>query len=59
MSDRQTLKQNNASDAEENASPGQKPKSYYYDDSTGYETYNSEAETDDGDDSESDRRAEN
>ena len=50
MSDRQTLKEKNPPD-EGADSDKEEPKSYYYDDSTGYETYDAEDDADDENDS--------
>ena len=46
MSNRQTLKENQPPDEQTDAKSGDAPKSYYYDDSTGYETYDAEADPD-------------
>lgn len=52
MSDRQTLKDTKRPDEGGEANNGETVKSYYYDDSTGYEIYDDEANMDDEDDSE-------
>jgi hypothetical protein len=44
MSDRQTLKENQPPEEEAESRNGEAPKGYYYDDSTGYETYDAEAD---------------
>ena len=44
MSNRQTLKENQPPDEEAESRKDEAPKGYYYDDSTGYETYDPEAE---------------
>jgi hypothetical protein len=46
MSDRQTLKENQPPDEEAESRNGEAPKGYYYDDSTGYETYDAESDQD-------------
>ena len=46
MSNRQTLKENEPPDEEAESSKDEAPKGYYYDDSTGYETYDAEADID-------------
>ena len=46
MSDRQTLKENQPPDEKADSKNEEVPKSYYYDDSTGYETYDAEADRD-------------
>ena len=46
MSDRQTLKENQPPDEEADSKKDEAPKSYYYDDSTGYETYDAETDRD-------------
>jgi hypothetical protein len=46
MSNRQTLKENQPPDEQADSKNGKAPKSYYYDDSTGYETYDAEADSD-------------
>ena len=46
MSNRQTLKENQRRDAEAESRKGEAPNGYYYDDSTGYETYDAEADRD-------------
>jgi len=46
MSDRQTLKENQPPDEEAESRNGEAPKRYYYDDSTGYETYDAESDQD-------------
>ena len=51
MSDRQTLKDSKRLDEAAESNNGETVKSYYYDDSTGYETYD-EADLDDEDGSE-------
>ena len=47
MSDRQTLKENQPPDEEADSKNDEAPKGYYYDDSTGYETYDPESDGDD------------
>jgi len=46
MSDRQTLRENQPPDEKADSKNDEAPKSYYYDDSTGYETYDAEADRD-------------
>jgi hypothetical protein len=46
MSNRQTRKESQPADEEADAKSGKAPKSYYYDDSTGYETYDAEEDAD-------------
>jgi hypothetical protein len=46
MSNRQTLKENQPPDEQADSKKGEASKSYYYDDSTGYETYDAEADPD-------------
>ena len=46
MSDRQTLKENEPPDEEADSKNDGATRSYYYDDSTGYETYDAEADPD-------------
>lgn len=46
MSDRQTLKENQPPEEEAESRNGEAAKGYYYDDSTGYETYDAEADSD-------------
>jgi hypothetical protein len=46
MSNRQTLKESEPPDEEAESRNGEAPKGYYYDDSTGYETYDAEADQD-------------
>jgi hypothetical protein len=46
MSNRQTLKEDQPPDEQADSKNGEAPKSYYYDDSTGYETYDAEADSD-------------
>ena len=46
MSDRQTLRENKPPDEKADSTNDEAPKSYYYDDSTGYETYDAEADRD-------------
>jgi hypothetical protein len=46
MSDRQTLKENQPPDEQADSKNDEAPKSYYYDDSTGYETYDAESDRD-------------
>jgi hypothetical protein len=46
MSNRQTLKESQSPDEETDSKNGEVPKSYYYDDSTGYETYDAERDAD-------------
>jgi hypothetical protein len=46
MSNRQTLKENEPPDEEAESNKDEAPKGYYYDDSTGYETYDAEADSD-------------
>jgi hypothetical protein len=48
MSDRQTLKENEPPDEEADSKNVEAPKDYYYDDSTGYETYDAESDQDEG-----------
>ncbi len=48
MSDRQTLKESQPPDEDADSNNGETPTSYYYDDSTGYETYDAESDDDDG-----------
>ena len=50
MSDRQTLKENRPPDEESDSKNDGSPKSYYYDDATGYETYDAEADRDEEED---------
>jgi len=52
MSNRQTLKKDQEPDEEADSKDVEAPKSYYYDDSTGYETYDAEADSDEGEDGE-------
>ena len=52
MSNRQTLKENQPPDEEADSKNGEAPRGYYYDDSTGYETYDAEAESDEPEDGE-------
>ena len=42
MSDRQTLRENKPPHEKADSKNDEAPKSYYYDDSTGYETYDAE-----------------
>ncbi len=44
MGNRQTLKDSQPPDEEADSKNGASPKSYYYDDSTGYETYDAKKE---------------
>jgi len=44
MRNRQTLEENQPPDKDAESRNGEAPKSYYYDDSTGYETYDAEAD---------------
>lgn len=44
MSNRQTLKENQPPDEDAESGNGEAPKGYYYDDSTGYETYDAGAD---------------
>ncbi len=46
MSDRQTLRENKPPHEKADSKNDEAPKSYYYDDSTGYETYDAEADRD-------------
>ena len=46
MSNRQTMKENQPLDEEPDSNKDEAPKGYYYDDSTGYETYDAEADRD-------------
>ncbi|HSP63356.1 MAG TPA: hypothetical protein VLQ90_10275 [Pyrinomonadaceae bacterium] len=46
MSNRQTLKESELPDKEAGSKNGEAPRSYYYDDSTGYETNDDEADRD-------------
>ncbi len=46
MSDRQTLRENKPPHEKADSKNVEAPKSYYYDDSTGYETYDAEADRD-------------
>ena len=46
MSNRQTVKENQPLDEEADSKHDEAPKGYYYDDSTGYETYDAEADSD-------------
>jgi len=46
MSNRQTVKENQTLDEEADSKHEEAPKGYYYDDSTGYETYDAEADLD-------------
>ena len=46
MSNRQTLKESQPPAKDVESRDGDSPKGYYYDDSTGYETYDAEAERD-------------
>jgi hypothetical protein len=46
MSNRQTSKENQPPDEEAESRKGEASKGYYYDDSTGYETYDAEADRD-------------
>jgi hypothetical protein len=52
MSNRQTLKESQPPDEEADSKNGEAPKSYYYDDSTGYETYDAEVDRDEEEDCE-------
>ena len=49
MSDSQNSKESKLPDKEAERNGVQAPKSYYYDDSTGYETYDAEDDIDDED----------
>jgi hypothetical protein len=46
MSNRQTLKESEPPDGPADSKNDEAPRSYYYDDSTGYETYDAEADSD-------------
>jgi hypothetical protein len=46
MSHRQTLKESQPPDEEADSKNGEAPRSYYDDDSTGYETYDAERDAD-------------
>jgi hypothetical protein len=46
MSDRQTLKDINPTGEDTGSNNGEPPKRYYYDDATGYETYDAESDAD-------------
>ena len=46
MSNRQTWKESQPPDEEADLKNGEAPKSYYYDDSTGYEKYDAERDAD-------------
>ena len=48
MSNRQTCKESQPPDDEADSKNSEAPKSYYYDDSTGYETYDAEEDADEG-----------
>ncbi len=50
MSDRQNAKESQPPDEEGDSNRSESPKSYYYDDSTGYETYRPEGDTADEED---------
>jgi hypothetical protein len=53
MSDRQNSQESNPPKEESDSNNGEaRPKGYYYDDSTGYETYDAEADIDEEDASE-------
>jgi hypothetical protein len=56
MSDRQNSTEDEEANRDNVRSP---PKSYYYDDSTGYETYDAEDDSDDEDSNEGESRDEN
>lgn len=56
MSDRQTLKDSKRPDDGAESNNGETVKSYYYDDSTGYETFDDETDMDDEDGSEGESR---
>lgn len=56
MSDRQTLKDSKRPDEGGDLNKDPEPKSYYYDDSTGYETYDAEDDKDDEDNREGESR---
>ena len=46
------MKENQPPDEQADSKNGEAPKSYYYDDSTGYETYDAEADSDEEEDGE-------
>jgi hypothetical protein len=52
MSNRQTVKENQPLDEAPDSKNDEAPKGYYYDDSTGYETYDAEADRDEEEDCE-------
>ncbi len=56
MSDRETLKEIKPPDEDADSNNGEAPKSYYYDDSTGYETYDAEEDRDEEEGSEDESR---
>ena len=53
MSNRQTLKESEPPEEKADSKNDESPKSYYYDDSTGYETYDADADRDEGEGCES------